>query len=126
MNADCAVLQFPSSSNFRAQNALRRKLLHALRASQSPVIVDFTGHCTLDHEDIGLVLECVAQSTGRDTELVFVAGSRALRIVLDVVRISSLVRVFDSLTEALASLEMPASKIAQDIQAATFELPRTA
>jgi hypothetical protein len=90
------------------------------------VVLDLTGHCTLDHEDVELLLECVAQATGRDTELVLVAGSRALRIVLEVVRITSLVRVFDCLTEALAGPEAIAVELAQDMQAVPFQLPRSA
>jgi hypothetical protein len=56
----------------------------------------------LNHEDIDLLLECVAQAAGRDTKVLFVAGSRVNRVLLEVTRISSLVPVFDSVKEALA------------------------
>jgi hypothetical protein len=56
----------------------------------------------LNHEDIELLLECVAQVAGRDTRVLFVAGSRANRVLLEVTRISSLAPVFNSVKEALA------------------------
>jgi hypothetical protein len=49
-----------------------------------------------------LLLECVAQAAGRDTQVLFVAGSRVNRVLLEVTRISSLVPVFNSVREALA------------------------
>ena len=65
------------------------------------MIVDFSGCRPLNHEDIDLLLECVAQVAGRDTQVLFVAGSRANRVLLEVTRISSLVPVFNSVEEAL-------------------------
>jgi hypothetical protein len=77
-------------------------LLNALLVSGSPVIVDLSGCPTLNHEDIDLLLECVARVAGRDTELLVVAGTRSNRVLLEVTRISSLVPVFNSVKEALA------------------------
>ncbi len=96
------VLPFPCASSSLGRRALRKELLSALRASGSPVIVDFSNCQSLNHEDIDLLLECVAQVVGRDMEVFFVAGSRVNRVLLEVTRISSLVPVFDSLKEALA------------------------
>jgi hypothetical protein len=77
-------------------------LLAALRFAGSPVIIDFSSCKTLDHEDISLLLECLAQVGGRDTKALLVAGSRVNRVLLDVTRISSLAPVFNSMVEALA------------------------
>jgi len=56
----------------------------------------------VNHEDIELLLECMAQVAGRDTQVLFVAGSRVNRVLLEVTRIPSLALVFNSVKEALA------------------------
>lgn len=96
------VLPFPCASSLPDRRTLRKDLLIALRASGSPVIVDFSDCLTLNYQDIDLLLECVAQAAGRDTKVLFVAGSRVNRVLLEVTRISSLVPVFNSVKEALA------------------------
>jgi len=101
-NDSASVLPLPAASSSAVRRTLRRDLLTALRASRSAVIVDLSGHTTLNHDDIGLLLECVAEVAGRDTQLLFVAGSRVNRVILEVTRISSLAPVFNSVNEALA------------------------
>jgi hypothetical protein len=96
------ILPFPCAPTSTGRRAWRKDLLNALRVSGSPVIMDLSGCPILNHEDIDLLLECVAQVAGRDTELLVVAGTRSNRVLLEVTRISSLVSVFNSLKEALA------------------------
>jgi anti-anti-sigma regulatory factor len=96
------ILPFPCASSLTGRRALRKDLLIALRVSGSPVIVDFSDCRTLNSDDIDLLLECVAQAAGRETKVLFVAGSRVNRVLLEVTRISSLVPVFNSVEEALA------------------------
>jgi anti-anti-sigma regulatory factor len=95
------ILSFPSESSSARRRALRKDLLNAIRLSESVVIVDLSNCRTLDYEDINSLLEYVAQAAGRDADLLFVAGSPVVRVLLDVTRISSLVPVFDSTAEAL-------------------------
>lgn len=102
MNAGWTILPFPCAPTPAGRRALRKDLLSALRVSGSPVIVDLSGCPTLNHEDIDLLLECVAQVAGRDTQLLVVAGTRSNRVLLEVTRIASLVSVFNSVKEALA------------------------
>jgi|GEM_PF-3960465 hypothetical protein len=100
---DRTVLPFPCpcAPNSRSSKLLRRKLRSALRISELPVIVDLS-HCeTLNRDDIELLLDCAAQSAGRDTPIVVVAGSPVTQVLLEVVRISSLIPVFSSVEEAL-------------------------
>lgn len=111
------ILPFPSGSSFADRRGLRKGLLIALRVSGSPVIVDFSSCGTLNHEDIDLLLECVAQAAGRDTKVLFVAGSRVNRVLLEVTRISSLVPVFNSVREALAYPQMAVENHVQDLRA---------
>jgi hypothetical protein len=85
-------------------------LLNALRVSESPVILDFSECRSLSFEDIDLLLECLAQVAGRDTQLVFVAGSSATRVLLEVTRISSLAPVFNSIEEVLAHPQVAAER----------------
>ncbi len=99
------VLPFPGGSSFANRHALRSDLEKALRISEAPVILDFSGCKTLDYEDIDLLLESVAQVAGRDKVVVFVTGSRVIRVLLEVTRIASLAPVFDSMTEAMADLQ---------------------
>jgi STAS domain-containing protein len=108
------VLPFPCSTSSLGRRALRKELLNALRASKSPVIVDFSNCQSLDHEDIDLLLECVAQVVGRDMQVLFVAGSRVNRVLLEVTRISSIVPVFDSLEEARAYPQSVAEHDSED------------
>jgi len=108
------VLPFPCSSSCANRRALRKNLLGALRVSGSPVIVDLSGCSNLNHEDIDLLLECVAQVAGRDTKVLFVAGPRVNRVLLDVTRIASVAPVFDSVKEALAYPQMATKNDAED------------
>jgi hypothetical protein len=101
MSSGSTILVFPRSTNSASRRALRKALLHALRASEAPVLVDLSGCHTLDHEDVDLLLDCVSQAVGRDTQLLLIAGSREIQVLLDVIRISSLVPVIRSLKEAL-------------------------
>jgi hypothetical protein len=94
------ILAFPGASKSTGR-ALRKDFLRALRASGSPVIVDFTGCGPLNQEDIDLLLECMAEVTGRDTQVLLAAGSRVNRVLLEVTRIASLVPVFSSVEDAL-------------------------
>jgi hypothetical protein len=107
-----SILPFPAASNTPVGRALRRDLLNTLRASRSAVIVDLSDRATLNHDDIGLLLECVAEVAGRDTQLLFVAGSRVNRVILEVTRISSLVPVFNSAKEAMAYQNSPEEVLA--------------
>jgi hypothetical protein len=107
-----SILPFPSASNTAVRRVLRKDLLSSLRASRSPVIVDLSDRATLNHDDIGLLLECVAEVAGRDTQLLFVAGSRVNRVILEVTRISSLAPVFNSVNEALAYRNAPKEVLA--------------
>ncbi len=104
------IVPFPCASSSAGRRALRKDLLNALRVSGSPVIVDLSGFSTLNHEDIDLLLDCVAQVVGRDTQVLFVAGSRVNRVLLEVTRISSLVPVFNSVEEALAYPQIAAER----------------
>jgi len=61
-----------------------------------------------------LLLECMAHVAGRDTQVVFVSGSRATRVLLEVTRISSLAPVFNSIEEALARPQAAAVRDAED------------
>jgi hypothetical protein len=96
------VLAFPCCRSFTRRRAHRKDLLRALRSSGSPVIVDLSDCRTLNHEDVRLLLRCISQVTGRDTRMLLAAGSRIIRVLLEVMRISSLVPVFDTVEEALA------------------------
>lgn len=112
--AGWSILPFPSASSSASRRAQRKDLLNALRASQSPVILDFSACRSLSFEDIDLLLECMAQVAGRDTQVVFVSGSRATRVLLEVTRISSLAPVFNSIEEALAPPQTAAERDAED------------
>lgn len=109
-----SILPFPCASNSASRRAQRKDLLKALRVSQSPVILDFAGCRSLSFEDIDLLLEFLAQVAGRDTQVAFVAGSSATRVLLEVTRISSLAPVFNSIEEALAPPQIAAERDAED------------
>lgn len=96
------VLPFPSASSSASRRAQRKDLLNSLRVSESPVILDFSDCRSLSFEDIDLLLEGLALVAGRDTQVVFVAGSSATRVLLEVTRISSLAPVFNSIEEVFA------------------------
>lgn len=103
-------MSFPSASSSAKRRAERKDLLRALRVSESPVVLDFSGCRSLNGEDIDLLLECLAQVAGRDTQVVFVAGSSANRVLLEVTRVSSLVPVFNTIEEALAPAQTAAER----------------
>jgi hypothetical protein len=103
MRSAGTVLRFPGASSSASRRALRRSLSSALRVYESPIMIDLSDCRTLNHEDIVLLLECVGQAAGRDTKLVFVAGSGVIRVLLEVIRVSLLVPVFSSIEEALGA-----------------------
>jgi hypothetical protein len=111
-----SIVPLPSASNTAVRRALRRDLrshlLSSLRASRSPVIVDLSDRAALNHDDISLLLECLAEVAGRDTQLLFVAGTHVNRVILEVTRISSLAPVFNSAKEALAYRNSPKEVLA--------------
>ena len=113
-NGAASILPFPSASSSGSCRAQRNDLLNALRVSESPVIVDLSDRRTLRVEDIDLLLECLAQVAGRDTQMVFVAGSSATRVLFEVTRISSLAPVFNSMKEVFAHPQRAAERDAED------------
>jgi len=110
---DSIILPFPCGSNAASRRTLRQDLLGAFRASGSSVIVDVSGCCSLNHEDIDLLLDCVEQAAGRGAQVLFVAGSLSNRVLLEVTRFPSLAPVFNSVQEALAYPQV-ASETADD------------
>lgn len=104
------ILSFPCTSTSTSRSALRNDFLNALRVSESPIVIDFSGCNTLNHDDIELLLDCAARIAGRDREVRFAAGSRVMRVLLEVTRIPSIVPVFDSVEEALAIVQVPRKK----------------
>jgi len=108
------ILPFPCASSSGRRRTLRKELLVALRASASPVIVNVSDGCSLNQEDIDLLLDCVAQAAGRDTQVLFVAGSLANRVLLEITRIASVAPVFNSLSEALAYPQISAGNDANN------------
>jgi hypothetical protein len=110
------VLPFQCASGASRRRERRKELLRALRAAGSHVILDFSNCRTLNHEDIDLLLRCVAQVVGRDKQVVFAVDSHAIRVVLEVTRISSLVPVFNSVKEALGRSQIAAKNIVEEMQ----------
>jgi hypothetical protein len=104
------VLPFPGASGSTRHPGGRKSLLRDLRVSGSPVVVDLSGCPTLNHEDVELLLECMAHVAGRDTQVLFVAGSPTNRVLLEVTRIAALVPVFNSVEEAFAYPEKASAK----------------
>ena len=103
-SADRVILSFPCpcAPNSSASRMLRRQVRSALRASELPIIIDLSHCSTLNREDVDLLLDCVAQGAGRDTQILLVAASNATQVLLEVTRISSLIPIFNSVEEALA------------------------
>jgi hypothetical protein len=101
------IVPFPCSSKTLSQGAQRNAFNRAVRFSSSPVIVDLSECKTLNHDDIGLLLECLAQFAARDTNVLLAVSAPANQVVLEVTRISSLVPVFDSVAQAIAHLHNP-------------------
>ena len=112
------VMPLPCASSTECCRNLRKDLLSALRVTRSSlVILDLCDRCTLSQEDVDLLLECLAQVAGRDTQLLLVTGSRVNRVLLEVTRIASLAPVFNSLEEALAYPHVAAENETRDLQA---------
>jgi anti-anti-sigma regulatory factor len=113
--ADFTIVPFPGSLSSAGRSS-RKALLNTLRASEATVIVDFSDCRNLDHSDMDLLLECAAQVVGRDTQIFFVAGSRVIRVLLEITLLASLVPVFNSLEEALAHLRAAGKKSIAEVQ----------
>jgi anti-anti-sigma regulatory factor len=122
-NVTQTVLPFPCAAGAPGRRALRRQLQGALRVSEFPVVIDLSECRTLDHQDVETLLDCIEQSVGRDAQVYFVAGSPAIRVLLEVTRIASLVPVFESMAEALA---YPRMASVETIRAFPSELRRSA
>lgn len=120
------ILHLPCGSSFIRRYAFRKDLLRGLRRSELPVVVVVSGRQTLDCADINLLLDCVAQAAGQDTELLMVAGSAVIRILLDVTRVSSLVPVFESTAQAIAYSRPTAAIDAMESPSTQLQLLRSA
>jgi len=83
------VFDFPCGASPSILRVARREL-RTLR-SVSSVILNLAGCNSLNARDIDLLLECLASAVGRDTQVILVAGSRSIRVLLEVTRIASLV-----------------------------------
>lgn len=126
MNDGRSIVAFAQQSSFGGRRKLRQQLLHALRASESSVILDLTEQRTLDAQDIETLLDCVAQAAGQDTPLFLAAGSHAVRVILEVTQIASVVPVFDSLQDAISSVSDAAHAVPMTIQETQFQQPWSA
>jgi hypothetical protein len=104
------ILPFPCASNPASRRWLMKNMQVARRRSEPSVIVDLSSCHTLNQVDIDLLLECMAEVAGRDTRVLFVAGSHPNRLLLEVTRIASLAPVFLSLEEALAHSQTSTEK----------------
>ena len=120
------IVPFVCESSSGDRRAQRSDLLQAVRLAESPLIVDLSACETLDQDDIGLLLECLAQATARDTKVLLVANARVNRVLLEVTRISSLVPVLGSVAEALANPETPATHEGEDLNAKSNRDARSA
>lgn len=105
------VMNFPGDLESEGRRALRKELLSALRVSGCALAVDLSKRQSLDYHDIDLLLECAACVAGRDAKLIFVAGSPAVRALLEVSRIASVVPVCDSIEEAFTYPQVAAETI---------------
>lgn len=106
-NNTATILAFPCVSTSTTRRALRNDFVEALRSCESPVVIDFSGCNSLNHDDIELLLECSGRVAGRDRDLRLAAGSRVIQVLLEVTRISLVVPVFNSVEEALAIVQIP-------------------
>ena len=95
------VLNFPWIAAPATARKLKRDLREAMRDYRNVLVLDLSGRDRLNDKDIDLLLVCLACAAGRDVTVVLVAGSRSVRIILEVTRIASLVPVCDSVDEAL-------------------------
>jgi anti-anti-sigma regulatory factor len=117
------VLAYPCAAGAAGRRNMQKQLVRALRASELPVVIDLSECRNLDHQDIDTLLDCVEHSAGRDTPLFLAATSAAIRVLLEVTRIASLVRVFESLEEALA---YPRMATVEPIRSYPSQLPMSA
>ena len=124
-NVTWTVVQFPSDLGPDNRRTLRKDLLSALRVSGASVIADLSLRQSLDHDDIDLLLECVAHVAGRDAKLVIVASSRVLRALLEVSRIASVVPVCGSTEAASAHPQVDAETISVSTSLVPTDLTET-
>jgi anti-anti-sigma regulatory factor len=117
------VLAFSCAAGAAGRRDLRKQLVVALRTSELPIIIDLSECRVLDHQDIDTLLDCIEQGAGRDTPVFLAAASPAIRVLLEVTRIASLVPVFDTLEEALAH---PRKATVEVIPTYSYQLPRSA
>lgn len=102
------VVEFSRAVTAAGRRLVRKELLDGARRSD-PLIVDFAGCATLDCQQIELLLEAMSHATGRNAEVLLVAHSRSIQILLDVTRISSLIPVLHSMEEMVRHFESVAN-----------------
>lgn len=94
-----SVLTFPSTAG-SGRGSRNKEFCSAVSLAGPAVIVDLAGCRSLSHQDIELLLQCLEQAAERNTQVRLVAASDVVRVLLEVMRIASVVPVFATVEEA--------------------------
>jgi hypothetical protein len=102
------------------RRAIRARLLAALRTASEPVVIDLSERLSLTQDDIDFLLDCASRVSGRDVQLVLIAGSRSNRVLLEVTRIASILPVFNSIADVPGEFLTRATDHAPPVEATLY------
>lgn len=99
-------MQFPAQPSGRSGRAFRRDLRRNIMERLRPlVVVEIPADLNLDSDAVAVLVHCAQIAVAHDAELALVASEPRHRVLLALTRVSSVIRVFPSVIEALGELE---------------------
>ncbi len=99
-------MQFPSQPSGRSGRVFLRDLRRTLTERLRPLIViEISPNLNLDSNAVAFLIRCAQAAVAHDAELALVASEPRHRVLLALTRVSSVLRVFPSVMEALSELE---------------------
>jgi len=102
------VKQFPRSHGLASRKSFLTEIQKLTRESYRPrVVMDLSKSRNLNPEAIDLLLDCVECVERADGRVIVAAGSRETAIILELTRLTSVVDMFSSVSEATGGETMP-------------------
>ncbi|PYX37595.1 MAG: hypothetical protein DMG81_13775 [Acidobacteria bacterium] len=102
------VRDFPRSHGLASRKSFLTEIQRLTRESYRPqIVVDLSKSRNLSPEAIDLLLDCVEHVERADGRVIVAAGSPETAVILELTRVTSVVDMFSSVSEAIGGETMP-------------------
>jgi anti-anti-sigma factor len=101
------VIELPEQVSAKQARAVIRQVKPALRMDEPCVVVDLSRVRSLDLAGLDVLLQCMTQVANRDGSLRLAGVSPQAATILELTRMDRVFDLFPSVSEAVASVEVP-------------------